>query len=92
MPRSAKAPPSIAPATVPKLQNAWHCVMIRRPLMRSVWLALAFIDTSMVAMVSPQTKSARPSVTAFGASPGPMKLRRKTEPPQRRSPGCRAGG
>ena len=55
--------------------------MIRRPSTRSVWLALAFIDTSMVAMVSPQRKSVSPSATAFGASPGPMKLRRNPAPP-----------
>ena len=51
--------------------------MIRRPSTRSVWLALAFIDTSIVAMVSPQRKSASASVSAFGASAGPMKLRQK---------------
>ena len=56
--------------------------MIRRPSTRSVWLALAFIDTSIVAMVSPQRKSASPSVSAFGASAGPMKLIRNADPPQ----------
>ena len=70
-----------APATVPKLQKAWQRVMIRRPSTRSVWLALAFIDTSIVAMVSPQRKRARPSVTASGASPGTMKLSRNPAPP-----------
>ena len=79
--RCAKAPPMSAPATVPKLQKAWQRVMIRRLSTRSVWLALAFIDTSMVAMVSPQRKRARPSVTASGASPGTMKLRRNPAPP-----------
>ena len=56
--------------------------MIRRPSTRSVWLALAFIATSMLAMVRPQRNSARPSVSAFGARPGPMKLSRNTDPPQ----------
>ena len=55
--------------------------MIRRPTTRSVWLAFAFIDTSMLEMVSPQRKSAKASAGAFGASAGPMKARRKIDPP-----------
>ena len=75
-------PPSSPPVTVPKLQKAWQRVMIRRPSARSVWLALAFIATSIVAIVSPQKKSARASVTASRASAGRMKTTRKPEPPQ----------
>jgi hypothetical protein len=47
----------------------------------SIWLAFAFIATSIAAMVRPQTKSARPRRGAFGASAGPMKLIRKPAPP-----------
>ena len=43
----AKAPPISAPVTVPKLQNAWQRVISRRPEARSIWLALAFIATSI---------------------------------------------
>ncbi len=66
----AKAPPISAPVTVPKLQKAWQRVMIRRLSARSVWLALAFIATSIVAMERPQRKSVSPRVRALGRARG----------------------
>ena len=67
-------------ATVPKLQKAWQRVMIRRPSTRSVWLALAFIATSIVAMRQPaEEQRERRAPARSGASAGPMKLRRKID-------------
>ena len=71
-----------APTTVPKLQKAWQRVMIRRPSTRSVWLALAFIDTSIVAIVSPQRKSARPSAERVRRQRRPDEAEEEAEPPQ----------
>ena len=43
---------------------------------------IAFIATSMVAMVRPHRKRLSPSARGVGASAGPMKLSRKPDPPQ----------